>query len=117
MLEVIATERVKSRLSSGAVTAWIDSELVRTTSPRRSESRGRAPLCLQSASRLVGAQGPGRDHHSAGRERALAAPQPGAGARGHDRVAVGAVRGAQRADLGHLALGQDPRARRSANQR
>ena len=50
MLEVIATERLKSRSSSGAVTAWIDSELVRTTAPIRSESRGSAPLCLQLAS-------------------------------------------------------------------
>jgi len=50
MLEVIATERLKSRSSSGAVTAWIDSELVRTTEPRLFEIRGRAPLCLQLAS-------------------------------------------------------------------
>ena len=36
--------------ASGAVTAWIDSELVRTSSPIRAERRGRAPLCLQLAS-------------------------------------------------------------------
>ena len=50
MLEVIATERLKSRSSSGAVTAWIDSELVRTTAPMWSESRGSEPPCLQLAS-------------------------------------------------------------------
>ena len=50
MLEVIATERAKSRASSGAVTAWIDSELVRTRWPIRAETRGRAPLCRQLAS-------------------------------------------------------------------
>ena len=50
MLDVIATERLKSRSSSIAVTDWIDSELVRITSPIRSERRGRAPLCLQLAS-------------------------------------------------------------------
>ena len=53
MLEVIATERLKSRSSSRAVTDWIDSELVRITAPIRSERRGRAPLCLQLASRLL----------------------------------------------------------------
>ncbi len=58
MLDVIATERAKSRLSSGAVTAWIDSELVRTTWPRRSDSRGSAPECLQSASSLLVPRGP-----------------------------------------------------------
>jgi hypothetical protein len=37
MLEVIATERLKSRSSSRAVTDWIDSELVLITEPIRSE--------------------------------------------------------------------------------
>ena len=58
MLEVIATEREKSRLSSGAVTAWIDSVLVRTTSPRRGERRGSALVCLQSASSWFVPSGP-----------------------------------------------------------
>src|SRR5215207_2804848 len=53
MLEVIAHERLKSRSSSIAVTDWIDSELVRITLPSRSERRGRAPLCLQLASRWL----------------------------------------------------------------
>ena len=53
MLEVIATERLKSRSSSIAVTDWIDSELVRITSPMRPERRGRAPLWRQLASRLL----------------------------------------------------------------
>ena len=53
MLEVIATERLKSRSSSRAVTDWIDSELVRTTSPIRAESRGRAPEWRQLARRLL----------------------------------------------------------------
>ena len=98
MLEVIATEREKSRLSSGAVTAWIDSELVRTTWPRRSDRRGRAPECLQSASSWLVPSGARRDHHSARRQRALAPAQPGARVRGgHDCVAVGAV-GARPAD-------------------
>ena len=54
MLELIATEAVKSRASSGAVTATIDSLLVRTKWPRRSETRGSEPRCRQPASsRLV----------------------------------------------------------------
>ena len=83
MLEVIATERLKSRSSSGAVTAWIDSELVRTTSPSRSESRGSAPLVLAVGEQLVGAERAGGDHDalravSVWRPRA----EPGAGALG-----------------------------------
>ena len=58
MLEVIATDLLKSRLSSRAVTAWIDSELVRTMWPSRFESRGRAPLRLQSASSWLVPRGP-----------------------------------------------------------
>ena len=52
MLEVIATELAKSRLSSGAVTAITDSLFVRTSSPSRSEIRGSEPRCLQSRSSL-----------------------------------------------------------------
>ena len=52
MLEVIATEWAKSRLSSGAVTAITDSLFVRTSSPSRSEIAGREPRCLQSRSSL-----------------------------------------------------------------
>ena len=53
MLDVIATVFVKSRVSlAGAVTAWIDSLFVRTTSPSLADSRGSAPECLQSASSL-----------------------------------------------------------------
>ena len=69
MLEVIATDFAKSRLSSGAVTAWIDSLLVRTTSPRRSESRGSAPRVLAVGEQLVGAQRAGGDDDAARRER------------------------------------------------
>ena len=51
MLEVIATDFVKSRSSPGAaVIAWIDSLFVRTSSPSRSEIRGSPPPCLQFAS-------------------------------------------------------------------
>ena len=53
MLDEIATAFEKSRLSSGAVTAWIDSLLVRTTCPRRSEIRARAPEWRHSASRVL----------------------------------------------------------------
>ena len=50
MLDVIATDLAKSRLSSGAVTACTDSELVRTTWPTRGESLASAPERRQSAS-------------------------------------------------------------------
>ncbi len=107
MLEVIATERLKSRSSSGAVTDWIDSELVRTRSPSLSEMRGRAPLWRQLASRLLVPRAPAATiTPRAVCVRPLLA-QPGAGALAGDRVAVGAVGGAERADLGHLALGLD----------
>src|SRR6202008_4647793 len=51
MLEVIETLRPHPR-SSGAVTAVIDSLLVRTNWPRRLEIRGSAPSLLHCASRL-----------------------------------------------------------------
>ena len=81
MLEVIATERLKSRSSSGAVTAWIDSELVRTTAPSWSESRGSAPLVVAVGQQLVGAEGAGGDDDAAARQR-LRPREPGAGALG-----------------------------------
>ena len=43
MLELIATDLAKSRWSLGAVTALIDSLLVRTRSPSRDEIRGSEP--------------------------------------------------------------------------
>ena len=54
----IATRLVKSTLSSGAVTARIASLLVRTSSPRRSETFGSEPLCLQRCSSLFVPSGP-----------------------------------------------------------
>src|SRR5207302_3910393 len=46
MLDVIATDRVKSRLPSGAVTARIDSLFVLTRYPSRSEIIGSDPRSL-----------------------------------------------------------------------
>src|SRR5436305_14256639 len=46
MLDVIATDRVKSRLPSGAVTARIDSLFVLTRYPSRSEILGSDPRSL-----------------------------------------------------------------------
>jgi hypothetical protein len=51
MLELIVTESVKSRDSSTPEITTIDSLLVRTSSPRRSEIRGSEPARLQRASR------------------------------------------------------------------
>ncbi len=53
MLELIATDFAKSRSSLGAVTALIDSLLVRTRSPSREEIRGSEPRWRQSASSLL----------------------------------------------------------------
>ena len=107
MLEVIATERAKSRLSSGAVTAWIDSELVRTRSPSRADRRGRAPLCLQSASSWFVPSAPAATTTPRAVRVRARASQPCAGVHGRDRVAVRAVGRPEGADLDRLSLGQD----------
>ena len=53
MLALIATSLAGLSLSSGRVTARIDSLLVRTSSPRRSLMPGSEPPCLHLASRRL----------------------------------------------------------------
>src|SRR3954469_13569104 len=56
---------------------------------------------------VVGAESAGGDDHPPGGLPAPLLAQPGSRALAADRVAIRAVSGAQRADLGHLALGLD----------
>ena len=82
--------------------------------------RGSEPPSRQRCSSLLVPSGAGGDDHAA-RACSVRAPRPQPGSPERslvDRVAVGAVGGAERADLGHRALGRSPRRRSfSANQR
>ena len=81
MLEVIATERLKSRSSSGAVTAWIDSRVGadQVAEPVRDPRQGAAVAAV--GEQLVGAERAGGDDHAACAV-SVCAPlaEPGAGA-------------------------------------
>src|SRR5689334_12092416 len=59
---------------------------------------------------VVGAEGAGGDDHPACGLGAAALAQPGPRALAPHRVSIGAVGGAERADLGHLAFRLDPHA-------
>ena len=108
MLELIATDLAKSRSSLGAVTALIDSLLVRTSSPRRAEILGQRAALSAVLEQLVGAEGAGGDDHAAGGQGRAALPQPRPGAFAGDGVPRGTVLGATDwADVGDLALGKD----------
>ena len=75
------------------------------SSPRRCETFGSEPLWRQRCSSLLVPSAPAASTTLRGVERAPVPAQPGAGALGRDRVAVGAVARAERADVDDLALG------------
>ncbi len=77
----------------------IDSELVRTSSPRRAEMRGSDPVQAAALQQPVGAQRPGRHDHAASTLHLPIARQPRARADAFDLVALATVGRAQRADV------------------
>ena len=110
-LEEIATRLVMSGAPGGSVTARIASELVRTSSPSRSETRGSEPASLRARQQPVGAERAGGDDDAARGVHPAVPAQPGAGALARDRVAVRAVGRAERPDVDDRALGHDLRPR------
>ena len=66
MLELIATEAVKSRASSGAVTATIDSLWCGPNGRGAQRTRGSEPRCLAVGQQPVGAQSTGGEDDATG---------------------------------------------------